>query len=379
MNQSSAPYAMVSSVIEGFSEYREAARRGITAAGLRPLLVNEDFPSKADSSRNVCLDAVQASDILIVIIGQRGGWRNPSGKLVVEEEWEEAQRLRKRVLVFVQAVAHDDDASTLIRKLSDYVTGYFRLEFSTVDELESSVAQALATQSLQLSKPIMSLTSLSKALARPACTRSDPSIRVVIQPEQQFELVDPRELNSAEFLGSIYELGHSRSVGLFSYQAAKTAAVRGGSLEVIESDSRNAVHLVVNVHESGHIAIDSLVSPRRQNQTDSSIMSSMVIAEEEIERRIEEAFRFCRALYALKDPFGRNQSFRFNCALFERGYRTIERNPQPRTSFSMSSGSDGPVIAYAESRLVGLADFGHPRNESSRAVAMIVRTSKEGR
>lgn len=47
----------VSSVIEGFAEYRLAARNSIAYAGGEPVLVNEDFPSQADSSRNTCLDA----------------------------------------------------------------------------------------------------------------------------------------------------------------------------------------------------------------------------------------------------------------------------------------------------------------------------------
>jgi ABC-type branched-subunit amino acid transport system substrate-binding protein len=42
----------VSSVIDGFQTFREAARAAIEAAGGEPVLVNEDFPSLAASSRN---------------------------------------------------------------------------------------------------------------------------------------------------------------------------------------------------------------------------------------------------------------------------------------------------------------------------------------
>lgn len=36
------PRVFVSSVVEGFEDYREAAREGIEAAGGEPVLVNED-------------------------------------------------------------------------------------------------------------------------------------------------------------------------------------------------------------------------------------------------------------------------------------------------------------------------------------------------
>lgn len=67
------PRVFVSSVVKGFEEYREAARRGIEAAGGEPVLVNEDFPAQPDSPRNACLDAVDSCDIYLAIIGDRGG------------------------------------------------------------------------------------------------------------------------------------------------------------------------------------------------------------------------------------------------------------------------------------------------------------------
>jgi hypothetical protein len=52
---STRPRVFVSSVIEGFEAYRQAAARAIDAAGAESVLVNEQFPSLAASSRNACL------------------------------------------------------------------------------------------------------------------------------------------------------------------------------------------------------------------------------------------------------------------------------------------------------------------------------------
>ncbi len=43
----SRPRVFVSSVIEGFAEFRQATREAIAAAGGEPVLVNEDSPSLA--------------------------------------------------------------------------------------------------------------------------------------------------------------------------------------------------------------------------------------------------------------------------------------------------------------------------------------------
>ena len=79
------PRVFVSSVMEGFEEFRLAAKNGIIAAGSEPLLI-EDFPALPISPRNACIDGVASCDIHIAIVGNRGGWVAPSGKLVVEEE-----------------------------------------------------------------------------------------------------------------------------------------------------------------------------------------------------------------------------------------------------------------------------------------------------
>jgi hypothetical protein len=92
------PRVFVSSVVEDFQAYREADRAAIHAAGGEPILVNEDFSSMQTSSRNACLDAVASSDIFVLTIGARGGWRAPSGRLVVEEELEEARPVSRLLI-----------------------------------------------------------------------------------------------------------------------------------------------------------------------------------------------------------------------------------------------------------------------------------------
>jgi len=66
------PRVFVSSVIEGFEDYRQAAKNGIIDAGGDPVLV-EDFPSSSVSPRTACLDGVHSCDVIVIIVGERGG------------------------------------------------------------------------------------------------------------------------------------------------------------------------------------------------------------------------------------------------------------------------------------------------------------------
>ena len=119
------PRIFVSSVMDDFGEHRQAVKRGILSAGGEPVLV-EDFPSLSVSPRNACLDGVASCDIYIAILGNRGGWTTQSGKLVVEEEYEEAIRHRITILAFIQLCDRDTDGERLVSKVSNYVDGLFR-------------------------------------------------------------------------------------------------------------------------------------------------------------------------------------------------------------------------------------------------------------
>src|SRR5687768_5665386 len=122
MSNGVKPRVFVSSVIEGYREMREAARRGILAADCEPVL-GEDFPSLADSPRNACFDAVESCDAIVTVVGHRGGFRAPSGKLVVEEEYDHARSSGLQRFLFLQEMDRDPEAERLAARLSDYVTG----------------------------------------------------------------------------------------------------------------------------------------------------------------------------------------------------------------------------------------------------------------
>ncbi len=260
------PRVFVSSVVQGFEEFREVARNAIVRSGGEAVLVNEDFPALAISPRNACLDGVDSCDVYIAIIGVRGGWTTPSGKLVVEEEYERATANGLPVVVFLQNAERDADAARLASKLSDYVTGTYRCSFETPQGLEVEVERALESVLAVLKRPVVSDEQFLAVFDAPFQLPNETTLRVGLTPERTEEVIDPVLLGAPEFLETVYRLGHTPTIRLFSYQQPKSARVENQSL-VIRQESIAGVHTGVEevrleVSESGQVVIDTNVTGR---------------------------------------------------------------------------------------------------------------------
>jgi len=264
------PRVFVSSVIQGFEEHRESARRGIEKAGGQPILVNEDFPSLNTSPRNACLDAVESSDIYVGIVGERGGWKTPSGRLVVEEEYDQAKAKKLPVLMFLQDIERDSDAQKFADEVSDYLDGSFRISFTTVTELQSAVEQALKRQILAARKPLVDKTVMMHEFQAPYTIQDQTGLRFVLSPEREEEVFDPVTLGSQAFKQRIYALGHSGQDPLFSYQKSKNDRVENDSLVIHQEDQARHGETIeevrVQIKESGQMIIDSNVTGRERRR-----------------------------------------------------------------------------------------------------------------
>ena len=264
------PRIFVSSVMDNFTEYRNAVRTGIIAAGGEPVLV-EDYPSLISSSRSACLDGIASSDALVVIIGSRGGWTAPSGKLVVEEEYDEARRRKIPILLFVQSVAdRDETAQALVNRLSDYVEGHFRRTFATSAELQELVSNALAPVVKHKGAPMTNSTVLNKLLSEAPRMDNEVVLRFVLAPERNETFIDSVEVGSDKFRNDLMTLAHAPEVGLFSYEHAKKSEVGISDIKIKQAgqadrrDARDETNLYVT--GTGIVNIDSNVTGRtRQN------------------------------------------------------------------------------------------------------------------
>jgi len=369
------PRVFVSSVIEGFADYRQAARNGIEQAGGEGVLVNEDFPSQASSSRNTCLDAIDSCDVFLLVLGARGGWKTPSGRLVVEEEFEHARALKLPVLVFLEDVPRDADGERLAKILSDYVDGNFRVKFSGTAELRDQIERSLRAIVDTRNNRAMDHDPIAARLLKPYRFSDQTSLRFAIAPERMEEVFDPLDLASPGFAERMLEIGHRSEVRRFGYFYAKEAPRQEQTWLVIEqplgnnwSEGRQGVR--TGIGENGVVLIDTNVTGRTKRSNSMDLADIMTASIESVEALLVASFRFTQALYDDKDPYKRHQRFYWNGVLSGMGNRSLVRNPVSQEhSYRVNMGNrDEAIPAFPSSRLIARADLAQPGKEIERAI-----------
>jgi hypothetical protein len=370
------PRVFVSSVMEKFLDYREAARRGISEAGGCPVLA-EDYPGLDVSPRNACLEGVASCDIIAIIIGERGGWRTPSGKLVVEEEYEEALKQKIRILVFVQDTNHDADAQYLVDRLSDYINGKFRPTFNNHEELQLEIKKAVRPLIDYLSVGEVDLNKLQEKLSIPYQMHDHTSIRFVLSPERLEEFIDPVTLESVKLKDQIYQIAHSKEVKLFSYKYGKETEVGINEIVILQaSDHRNWDETDVvrlEITSEGIISIDSNVTGLKKTELNSSLTDTFVILEDDISFRLKQCFDFAHEFFNHYDPYKRYDKFFYNAVLNNIGYRNLMKEPPKGNRMTMRQTGGEIVIAFDESRSATRAEFINSNGLTALALTMFRR------
>lgn len=382
------PRVFVSSVMQGFEPFREASRVGIEAAGGEPVMA-ENWPSRGDSSRTACLDLVASSDALVLIVGERGGWRAPSGKLVVEEEWEEARRRKLPVRVFVQeGLERDADAAQLVATVSDYVTGHFRRTFTDPASLAAEVERALndvePLPADAMTPNADALRALDLAVGEPpqGSDAGEKTLRFVLAPERAGEVIDPRRLDEAAFHHAVMTAAQHPDHRLVAYGQPVVPRVQGTALVVEQTTPRQNWREPraprIEVHEHGLILVDApLETP---DPSGMGMIPTHVLDEDRVEQALKAAFRFGGTVYEQVDPYLRFERFRVDVALAGVRGSVLERAPQPRSSYTIpdawmhgGQGAPRPVTPLQAPRVVSRHDLEHPDDEVSRLTTYLRR------
>ena len=352
---------------------REAAREGIEAAGAEPVLVNEDFPSLATSSRNACLDAVASSDVYLAIIGGRGGWTTPSGKLVVEEEYEFARARHIPTLLFVQDVVRDADADRLVRQMSDYIDGQFRVQFRSPEELRRVVEAALRARLPSPGSVSVDPNRVSARLQRPTRLHAEPALHFVLVPERDEEIVAPMHLDAPAFEHDLYEIALDRDVRLLRHEAAKAYTRARDAASIRQERSRNRTRAVpetrVQASERGHVVIDSSLTGRRPQDRSFTGFEGMMIVRGDVEDILRADFAFTNALYEKLDPYRRHERFLYGVAMTNLRHKEWVEELRPTSSMSLSMQElADPLVLLPEARVIGRDTLRHPEPEIERVV-----------
>lgn len=379
--QITKPRVFVSSVFKGYENYREAARLAINKAGGEAILVNEDFPAMATSPRNACLDGVESADIFIIIIGERGGWTTPSNKLVIEEEYLQAKNCKLPVLVFLQQVNRENEVEELVKKLSNWVDGTFRINFQNEVNLQDAVEKALKPIIIHNIKHSMGDIDLQRYFDEPYTLQNEASIRFVLIPGREEEIIDPVKIESEDFHHQLHDIGHSKDVKLFNYKYRKDIKLEGHSLIIHQEENENRrdpfEEVRLELNESGIIVMDSNITGRVARGEYYEMHNTNLVVLDDIKNVIIEFFKFIGEFYNRIDPYKRHQQFFYNIAIVNLGYRKIVKEFEKQTSIEINNfRDDSPIIAYDKPRVININDIRTPEKEIERILTLFIRKSK---
>lgn len=370
---------MVSSVVSGYEAHRATAEEVISGLGARPILVNEHFSALTSSPRNACLDAVAQCDALVLSVARRGGYITPSGMTATEEEFEEARRLGRKVLVFVEEGVKDPDAQRLEEKASDYVSGHFRASFADLAQLRAALTQALQHTLPTITRRTMDPSPMISQALHHERVCDEPYLRALFWPDRDYELFAPHRMEDPQFEYELITALQHPGVDGLDFKAATETIAGASSVEVRQSKRVGHFDNVdrrVQLHSNGKIIIELKIPEFAEDN--SRFGNSFVLAEEQLELSALRAIRASLAALTLLDPFETSE-YRWLSALHGLGHRTIERNPKSRTSHTMGTmGGEQPILAGNEARMITRSTMRSPEDEVRRALYAIRKGITQG-
>lgn len=372
------PRFFISSVIEGFESFREAAACGVRDAGAEPVMI-EQFPSLSVSPRTACLDAIATCNGVVVIIGSRPGFKTPSGQYVVEEEWQYARKRATPLYVFVQDAPRESDAERIATEVSEYVHGRFRSTFRTPDDLRTKVASALS-ETFSQETVVPDTQMLMSALTKSIQNGREPFVRLAIQPVRNAEVIDPLELDSRDFQDKLLRVGTEGSSPLFSLRAEKTVAAdtssfyfnQPGNSSRDEEDWQAKAQLSIRgflVAERG--AVRHVGNWRRGYDL------GVALKVADLADATESLFQFAASLYNHVDQYVAYRDFVYGVSLINLGTRYIyDVIPDGNRGMPIRMSDNAPILAFDEPRPIVREALDQPSDEVKRVVALVRRKAQ---
>ena len=194
--------AFISSVMQGFTDERQAAESAVKSLGLLPIMA-EQFGAQPLSPRHACLQGVKKSDLFLTILGGRYGDETDSGKSPCEEEFDEARQVGLPIFIFIKDCERDEKQEAFKDRITSYENGYFVCFIDSVDKLFRQITESLSQYSSSTDVSITASQASSHMQEHIKFLKStascDSSLAVIIMPSDQRELYIPiMELSNNE-------------------------------------------------------------------------------------------------------------------------------------------------------------------------------------
>lgn len=282
----------ISSLIGGFGQYRDAAKRAIAALRHSPVMA-EDFGAKTSSPQIACLQGVRQSDLVVLILGEGyGPVQTESGLSATHEEYREA-RDSKKVLAFIQqGVTPEPHQAEFIAEVEGWESGLYRAGFTDADDLNTAVVRALHDVAMSDAVGAADTEEMSRrafALIPPenrnVVTGASVDIAIACGPRQQ--VLRPVEIEDSALAETLLQAGLFGTDRLFVPSLGNDVRFDSGAL-VIRQEGGASFRL----NEDGSILIrQPLDEPAGRRGWDMG--GHMVIVQEVVQARLGTALSFC--------------------------------------------------------------------------------------
>ena len=223
----------VSSVIQGMEAYRQAAVEAVEALGYRAVRA-EDFGARTETPRRACLGAARDADLTLVLLGERYGEIQASGRSATHEEFEEA-RDHGSVAVFVQRdIAPGPSQRELIREAQSWSAGRFAGEFGGPGELRSKVSRVLHEHALSQARPADPGEILARARERlpGRAYQGESRLHLIVAGGPRGEVLAPARLEDEAFQREISKAALYGSHPIFDDSEGVKRRLVNGSLRL---------------------------------------------------------------------------------------------------------------------------------------------------
>lgn len=286
----------VSSVIDDFESIRAGAATGIERVGMHPVMA-ERLPAAASSPRRALLDEAGGADAYLLLLGERYGAPGSGGKSPTEEEYEEATRKGRPILVLVQDCKREAEQDGFLERIrGSWDSGVLYDRFTDASDVAVAVAGALARhQSSAVENPDRAgeqANLLVRGMENHGYMSSGVSARVATVPLREALLLDPIALEDDGLAEEL--MARVRAAGLVAQSEAimPTISSEGVALTAKADSGFSATEIAIGT--DGAICVSASVQG-------SGNFGGSLVDPERLHDVLAAAARFARATWELID------------------------------------------------------------------------------
>jgi len=142
----------ISSVMHEYEDRREAVKETVQNLGMEPILAETIKASSGTPREAILDDAIGSCQAVIGIYGSRYGWTGSQSQISpTEEEYDRARKLYKPIYAFIDKIEDETveaPQQAFLDKVQNWYVGVLRREFSSLEELQYLVREALTGRDL---------------------------------------------------------------------------------------------------------------------------------------------------------------------------------------------------------------------------------------